>query len=193
MRLAIRWQLPLLTDHLLRRVTVLPTTSGAGGVTMSAPPADKHLHTLENLRRRAIVLYAGRAAEYLLAGEQEGQVSTGACDDIRQATSIIQNLAAFSQQNGLLDYSDFGRAGEKKVMDQCEVISKQIWQETVEFARENWDKIDAVAKGLMEKDTLVEEEIRQLIGKAEGLPVAEEDRPKQLPDDFPARHFDSEC
>lgn len=183
----------LLTDHLLRRVTVLPTTSGAGGVTMSAPPADKHLHTLENLRRRAIVLYAGRAAEYLLAGEQEGQVSTGACDDIRQATSIIQNLAAFSQQNGLLDYSDFGRAGEKKVMDQCEVISKQIWQETVEFARENWDKIDAVAKGLMEKDTLVEEEIRQLIGKAEGLPVAEEDRPKQLPDDFPARHFDSEC
>ena len=183
----------LLTDHLLRRVTVLPTTSGAGGVTMSAPPADKHLHTLENLRRRAIVLYAGRAAEYLLAGEQEGQVSTGACDDIRQATSIIQNLAAFSQQNGLLDYSDFGRAGEKKVMDQCEVISKQIWQETVEFARENWDKIDAVAKGLMEKDTLVKEEIRQLIGKAEGLPVAEEDRPKQLPDDFPARHFDSEC
>ena len=183
----------LLTDHLLRRVTVLPTTSGAGGVTMSAPPADKHLHTLENLRRRAIVLYAGRAAEYLLAGEQEGQVSTGACDDIRQATSIIQNLAAFSQQNGLLDYSDFGRAGEKKVMDQCEVISKQIGQETVEFARENWDKIDAVAKGLMEKDTLVEEEIRQLIGKAEGLPVAEEDRPKQLPDDFPARHFDSEC
>ena len=183
----------LLTDHLVRRVTVLPTTSGAGGVTMSAPPADKHLHTLENLRRRAIVLYAGRAAEYLLAGEQEGQVSTGACDDIRQATSIIQNLAAFSQQNGLLDYSDFGRAGEKKVMDQCEVISKQIWQETVEFARENWDKIDAVAKGLMEKDTLVEEEIRQLIGKAEGLPVAEEDRPKQLPDDFPARHFDSEC
>ncbi len=183
----------LLTDHLLRRVTVLPTTSGAGGVTMSAPPADKHLHTLENLRRRAIVLYAGRAAEYLLAGEQEGQVSTGASDDIRQATSIIQNLAAFSQQNGLLDYSDFGRAGEKKVMDQCEVISKQIWQETVEFARENWDKIDAVAKGLMEKDTLVEEEIRQLIGKAEGLPVAEEDRPKQLPDDFPARHFDSEC
>ena len=183
----------LLTDHLLRRVTVLPTTSGAGGVTMSAPPADKHLHTLENLRRRAIVLYAGRAAEYLLAGEQEGQVSTGACDDIRQATSIIQNLAAFSQQNGLLDYSDFGRAGEKKVMDQCEVISKQIWQETVEIARENWDKIDAVAKGLMEKDTLVEEEIRQLIGKAEGLPVAEEDRPKQLPDDFPARHFDSEC
>jgi cell division protease FtsH len=182
----------LLTDHLLRRVTVLPTTSGAGGVTMSAPPADKHLHTLENLRRRAIVLYAGRAAEYRLAGEQESQVSTGASDDIRQATSMIQSLAAFSQQNGLLDYSDFGRAGEKKVMDQCEVISKQIWQETVEFTREHWDKIDAVAKELMEKDTLGEEEIRQLVGKSEALPAADEDKPKQLPDDFPARYFNSE-
>ncbi len=160
----------LLTDHLLRRVTVLPTTSGAGGVTMSVPPSDKNLHTLEELHNRAITLYAGRASEYLLAGEREGMVSTGASDDIRQATAIIRHIVLFSQKNGLLDVSGFGQAAEKHVLADCQTLSQSIWEETVAFARKHWDKIDALAKRLLEQDTLEEAEIRQLVGEASALP-----------------------
>lgn len=153
----------LLTDHLLRRVTVLPTTSGAGGVTMSTPQPDRDLETLKELRAEVMVMYAGRASEYRLAGEQEDAVSTGASADIRQATALLQRLAVFSHGNGLLDYSDFGTAGQRKVMGQCEVLSKELWEETVVFLREHWEQVTAVAERLIEKDTLEEPEIRSLI------------------------------
>lgn len=166
----------LLTDHLLRRVTVLPTTSGAGGVTMSTPQPDRHMETLQEIRAEVMVLYAGRASEYRLAGEREGAVSTGASADIRQATSLLQRLAVFSHGNGLLDYSDFGLAGQRKVMGQCEVLSRELWEDTIQFVRKHWEKIEAVATRLLEKDTLEEAEIRELLegaAKQTGLPEGE--------------------
>lgn len=151
-----------LTDHIVRRVTVLPTTSGAGGVTMSVPPADLHLPTVGNLESRVKMLYAGRAAEYILAGKTETGVSLGAGQDIREATHVIQNLVTLSQKNGLLDYSDFGLAGQNKLMDQCEVLSQKLWGETVTFAEAHWGAIDRIAKALIEKDSLSAEEVTAL-------------------------------
>ncbi len=156
----------LLTDHLLRRVTVLPTTSGAGGVTMSTPQPDRNLETLQEIRAEVMVLYAGRASEYRLAGEREHAVSTGASSDIRQATELLQRLAVFSHGNGLLDYSGFGTAGQRKVMAQCETLSKELWDETVSFLREHWEKVTAIAERLLQKDTLEEAEIRAIIENA---------------------------
>lgn len=155
-----------LTDHLVRRVTVLPTTSGAGGVTMSVPPSDKQLPTVGDLKSRVKMLYAGRAAEYLLAGEREIGVSLGAGQDIKEATRVIQNLATLSEKNGLLDYGDFGLAGQNKLMDQCEVLSQSLWEETVAFIRANWAAVDRIAKALMERDSLSAEEVTALYNEA---------------------------
>ncbi len=151
-----------LTDHIVRRVTVLPTTAGTGGVTMSVPPSDCRLPTVGNLESRVKLLYAGRAAEYLLAGKRETGVTLGAAQDIREATQVIQNLVTLTQKNGLLDYSDFGLAGQNKMMDQCEVLSQRLWDETVAFAEANWPAIDRIAKALMEKDSLSAEEVTAL-------------------------------
>lgn len=151
-----------LTDHLVRRVTVLPTTAGTGGVTMSVPPSDKQLPTVGDLECQVKMLYAGRAAEYLLAGERETGVSLGAGQDIKEATNVIQHLVTLTEKDGLLDYSDFGLAGQNKLMDQCEVVSRRLWEETVAFAKENWPAIDRVAKALMEKDSLSAQEVTAL-------------------------------
>lgn len=151
-----------LTDNIVRRVTVLPTTSGTGGVTMSVPPADCHLPTVGNLESRVKMLYAGRAAEYILAGKQETGVTLGAGQDIKEATHVIQNLVTLSQKNGLLDYSDFGLAGQNKMMDQCEVLSQKLWEETVVFAEAHWPAIDRIAQALLEKDSLSAEEVTAL-------------------------------
>ncbi len=152
-----------LTDHALRRVTVLPTTSGAGGVTMSAPPSDKMLPKLEDLRSRVMVLYAGRAAEYWLCGGKEAQVTTGAAEDVRAATEVIQQIAMFSEEAGLLDYREFGLAGQKKMMERCQALSQELWKETVEFIQAHAQQVEAVAKALLEKDTLTGEEAEALL------------------------------
>ncbi len=151
-----------LTDNLVRRVTVLPTTSGAGGVTMSVPPADQHLPTVGNLENRVRLLYAGRAAEYLRAGKRESGVSVGASQDIKEATSLIQTIVTLTQKDGLLDYGSFGLAGQNKLMDQCEVLSQRLWEETVAFAESRWGAIDRIARALMEKDSLAAEEVEAL-------------------------------
>jgi cell division protease FtsH len=166
-----------LTDNIVRRVTVLPTTAGTGGITMSVPPADRNLPTVGNLESRVKMLYAGRAAEYLLAGKVETGVSLGAAQDIREATHVIQNLVTLSQKNGLLDYGDFGLAGQNKMMDLCEHLSQRLWEETVAFAEEHWDAIDRIAKGLLEKDTLTAEEVKVLYrgeSTSAALPTTEE-------------------
>lgn len=134
------------------------------------------LETLKELRAEVMVMYAGRASEYRLAGECEGEVSTGASQDIRQATVLLQRLAVFSHGRGLLDYSDFGAAGQRKVMGQCETLSRELWDETVAFLREHWEAVTAVAEKLLEKDTLEEREIRSLIegaGQKKRLPESE--------------------
>ena len=151
-----------LTQHDVRRVTVLPATSGAGGLTMSVPPADRSLPTVSDLENQVKMLYAGRAAEYLLSGEKEQGVTLGAAQDVKEATGVIQNLVSLTQKEGLLDYSDFGLAGQKKMMDLCEDASRRLWEETVAFAREHWTQIDRIAKALMEKETLSGEEVRDL-------------------------------
>lgn len=151
-----------LTDNIVRRITVLPTTSGAGGVTMSVPPSDKSLPTVGNLENRVKLLYAGRAAEYLRAGKIESGVSVGASQDIREATHLIQNIVTLTQTNGLLDYGSFGLAGQNKLMDQCEVVSQRLWEETVAFIESRWDSTDRIARALMEKESLSAEEVEAL-------------------------------
>ena len=133
---------------------------------MSTPQPDRNLETLQEIRAEVMVLYAGRASEYRLAGEREHAVSTGASSDIRQATELLQRLAVFSHGNGLLDYSGFGTAGQRKVMAQCETLSKELWDETVSFLREHWEKVTAIAERLLQKDTLEEAEIRAIIENA---------------------------
>ena len=152
-----------LTDNEVRRVTVLPTTSGAGGITMSVPPSDKLLPTIGDLENRVRVLYAGRAAEYYLAGKIESGVSVGASQDVQEATHLIQNIVTLRQEKGLLDYSDFGLAGQKNLMDQCEELSQKLWAESAALIEQNWSSVDRVAKALLEKESLTAEEVTALV------------------------------
>lgn len=159
-----------LTKNQVRRITVLPTTSGAGGVTLSVPPADQQLPTVRDLENRVKVLYAGRAAEYLLAGKVEENVSMGAVQDIKEATKVIQNLVTSSQEQGLLDYADFGLAGQNKLMDLCSLASKRLWADTVALLEEHWESVTRIAKALIEQDSLSAQEVKTLYQLENALP-----------------------
>ena len=71
------------------KVSIIPRSTGALGYTIQHPTEDRFLLTASELRNRIAVLMGGRAAEALLF---EGDISTGAADDLQRATNIATEM-----------------------------------------------------------------------------------------------------
>jgi cell division protease FtsH len=72
----------------VQKITIIPRTSGALGYTMQVEEADKNLLTREELENKIATLTAGRAAEEVAFG----RVTTGASNDIEQATKLARAM-----------------------------------------------------------------------------------------------------
>ncbi|MFW6025311.1 MAG: ATP-dependent metallopeptidase FtsH/Yme1/Tma family protein, partial [Candidatus Woesearchaeota archaeon] len=93
----------LLQNNSVSKVTIIPTTSGFGGYTLSVPD-ENNFRTKEDLLNEVIGLYGGYCAEELQSGNKN-KVSGGASRDIEMATKIIKNMVARygMGENGLLN------------------------------------------------------------------------------------------
>src|ERR1043165_6131643 len=69
----------------VQKVSIIPRGVGALGYTMQRPTQDRFLLTVNELKNRIAVLMGGRASERLIF---DGDVSTGAADDLQRATEI---------------------------------------------------------------------------------------------------------
>ena len=161
----------LLTDKSVPKVTIVPSTSGAGGVTFITP--DKMgLHSKEDLVNDIKINYAGRIAEYLLLGD-ESKITTGAASDIKQATKNIRAMIesyGMTDSFGMLNLNDLDVDG-KLVVEEAKKISKEIYEETLDLLSKNKHLVEAVAKALMEKETIEEKELEEIL-KANQISVA---------------------
>ena len=72
----------------VQKITIVPRTMGALGYVMHVPEEEKYLDTEAELRDRLVGLLGGRAAEEIVFDT----VTTGAANDIEQATSIARNM-----------------------------------------------------------------------------------------------------
>lgn len=81
----------LLTDNDVPKVTIIPSTTGVGGATFNIPKnwVINKREVLNNIK----VLYAGRAAEHILRKDDD-EITTGASQDIKQATQYIEDYFA---------------------------------------------------------------------------------------------------
>lgn len=151
----------LLEDEEVTEVTIIGSTSGAGGVTMIAPK-EKVVRSAESIKNKIMGLYGGRAAEEVLLGGVS-KITTGASSDIEQATKYIRMyLEKWGMGgNGLLDYSVFKKDGES-IADAKE-LSEQLYRDTVQFMKDNRDKLDALAEALLDKRTLDGDEVRSIL------------------------------
>ncbi|MFZ1990638.1 MAG: ATP-dependent zinc metalloprotease FtsH, partial [Alphaproteobacteria bacterium] len=90
----------------LHKVTIIPR-GRALGVTMSLPERDRYGYSKKWLEQRLCVLFGGRIAEELIFGAEN--VTTGASDDIRQATNLARRMVTewgMSDKLGRLRYTD---------------------------------------------------------------------------------------
>jgi cell division protease FtsH len=151
----------LLTRDSVPTVTIVQSTSGAGGVTFRAPD-DVPLKSRKYLRNLIKVMYAGRAAEQLLLNSSE-DVTTGASEDIKQATKIIrQYLAVYGMGNwGMIDLTQL--SSQFDVVEEAADLAGVLYQETLDFLALNRSKLDRLSAALLEKETLDEAEIDSLL------------------------------
>ncbi|MEE0929972.1 MAG: ATP-dependent metallopeptidase FtsH/Yme1/Tma family protein [Acutalibacteraceae bacterium] len=147
------------------KVTILPSSSGAGGFTIFSP-SKLGMYSREELENRVCSLYAGRAAEELLVGRN--RITTGASNDIERATAIINQIVAkygMCEGNGeptVLDYSQVP-GSDKVVMEKMNELADKYYAKTLHMLEANSDKLEKMADELLKKETLSESEILEIV------------------------------
>lgn len=152
----------LLTGDSVSSVTIIQSSSGAGGVTFRQPQENglKSKKYLENL---IMTMYAGRAAEEIFLGSKDA-ITTGASQDIKQATQIIKEyLAIYGMgDNGMLDLTQFSREFTG-ILEEASEIAKKLYNETLKFLKSQNVLLNEMASALIIKETLNEDEIDKII------------------------------
>ena len=168
------------------KITIVPRTSGALGYTMQVDEGEHYLMSREELLNKVATLTGGRAAEELIFGS----VTTGASNDIEQATKLARGMIS---RFGMSD--EFDMVAMENVTNQylggdtslaCSFETQtQIDKKVVELVRaqhqkalkilqDNMRKLHELAKYLFDHETITGEEFMEILNRApESLPNAE--------------------
>ena len=149
------------------KVSIIPR-GRALGYTMQIPEVDKYLITAQEILDKIQVLFGGRAAEQLMWNE----VSSGAKDDLKKANELARQMVCELGMSGLgnivYDQYSFKESANqinveiKRILDEC-------YENSLKILRENSGVLSDIAGALLEKETLLEDELDEIIG---ALPVA---------------------
>ena len=135
----------LLPDAVLTRVTILPSSRGAAGYSMSVQP-DKLMYTKRELKAMICAALAGRAAEEMLLGKDN--VTTGAENDWQHAREIARRMAG--------EWA-MGESGNPD-SDERDIL-QQAMAETRCCLAAHAGRLRQLAEALLARETLGEEEI----------------------------------
>ena len=163
----------------VHKVTIIPR-GRAGGYMLSLPKEDRSYRTRSELIDRIKVALGGRVAEEVVLGE----ISTGASSDIQQATRIIRSMImeyGMSDAIGPIAYGEENhqvflgrdlnreRNYSEEIAGEIDREVRRYIEEAYEACRtiivENRDKLDLIAKELLERETLSAAELEELMTK----------------------------
>ncbi|WP_304237519.1 ATP-dependent zinc metalloprotease FtsH [Phascolarctobacterium succinatutens] len=169
----------MLLEHTdpVHKVTIIPR-GRAGGYTLSLPKEDKYYATRSEMLDELKVLLGGRVAEALVLKE----ISSGASSDLQRATQLARQMICEYGMSENIGPVTFGHRQDQVFLgrdiardkDYSEEVAAEIDKEVRSFMEDayaatekllsdNIDKLHVIAKALMEKETLEEEEINQLV------------------------------
>lgn len=171
----------------VQKITIVPRTMGALGYVMHVPEEEKYLQTEAELHDRLVSLLGGRAAEEIVFGN----VTTGAANDIEQATNMVTNMITrfgMSKRFGLMGLatveSEYLGGGARLTCSDrtaadvdTEIMEtlKQCYEEAKELLAGNRDVMDKLAAHLIEKETISGKEFMKIYRQEKGIPEPEEE------------------
>ena len=153
-----------LNGHEVSKVTIIPSTSGAGGVTFIQPD-DRKLYTKKMMEDKICELYGGKVAEYFYVGRDWDATTAGCSNDIERATGILKNMvdAYGMSENGLVCLSALSNDTKEKSIDYMIKISENLKVRTMNIIENNLDKLEKIAEALLEHETIYEEILDEII------------------------------
>lgn len=191
--------LNVLLEHTdpLHKVTIIPR-GPALGVTMALPEGDRYTNHRKELLDRLVMIMGGRVAEDLAFGD----ITNGASGDIRQATHLARNMVCkwgMSDKLGMIEYGehedhvflardmasrgrDYSEATAREIDAEVKAIIDAAYERAKSMLTHHRDKLDLIAKALLEFETLDGAQIRDLMetGQMSNPPI-NEPKPPPLP------------
>ena len=157
----------------LHKVTIIPR-GRALGATLSLPEKDVLNRTRSYFLAQIRICCAGRVAEEIFTGE----ISTGAAQDIRQATAIAREMVcsyAMSDRFGFQAFQEpsqfytgdlppaFSEETSRAIDEEVKKIIDEAYADTVRLIGDNREKLAELARQLVEKETMDGEEVEKLV------------------------------
>ena len=169
----------------VHKVSILPRGM-ALGYTMQLPTQDKYLTTRSELLDKVAGLLGGRAAEKLVFSE----ISTGASNDLEHATELVRAMVCeygmsetlgpltLGKRHGnpflgrdLMEDRNYSEEVARSIDKEIRKIMEAAFERATAILQENREKMDAIVKVLLEKETLEREEFEALL---EGATISTE-------------------
>ena len=160
----------------VHEVTIIPR-GNAAGYTLTRPDSDDQHMSKNQLLDRMVMTLGGRAAEQIVIQD----VTTGASQDIKQVSKIARAMVTsfgMSDKIGPVDYGSddqifVGRDYQTRTVyseslatlidEEVEMLVKNAMQKSVELLQANKDKLDLMARLLIEKETIYSEEVAMIM------------------------------
>jgi cell division protease FtsH len=176
----------------LQKVTIV-ARGDALGYTYHLPEEDRYLHTKEELVDWMIVTLAGRASEEVVFGH----VTNGAANDLEKVTSLARSMVfewgmSDSVSSRTMRADNYALSEETKRLRDSEQarLTDGAYQESLRLIKKHRASLDRLAAALLEKETLVREEVLEILGGIEpesrasetvGVPQVVAAKPGDLP------------
>jgi cell division protease FtsH len=162
----------------VRRISIIPRGIAALGYTLQLPTEDRYLMTRSELLDRLAVLLGGRVAEELVFGE----ISTGAHNDLQRATDIATSMVkeyGMSEKLGyvtfekekrplflpssLLSAKEYSEDTARLIDAEVKKIIDETYQRVKEILTSKKDKLEELARLLLEKEVVEEADLKKII------------------------------
>ena len=153
----------------LQKVTIV-SRGNALGYAFYLPEEDRYLHTKEELVDRMIVALGGRAAEEVVFG----RVTNGAANDLEKVTEIARSMVfewgmsdTVTSRTMRADNYALSEATKRLRDEEQAHLTDGAYEEAVRLLRKHRASLDRIAAALLEKETLVREELQALVEDVE--------------------------
>lgn len=159
----------------VQKITIIPRGM-AGGYTLMTPKEEKYNYSKSELEAKIMSYMGGRASEQIMYGT--GEVSTGAHNDIERATSIARAMVTqygMSELGPIAYERDLGPQyiSQERARDYSDALAQEIDQairhliiaaekKAIEIIKQNLKLLELIALELLEKETIVAEEIEYI-------------------------------
>ena len=156
------------TQTAVKEVSIIPRGM-AGGYTMYKSDEDKYYISKTEMQEKLIALLGGRAAEKLILDD----ISTGASNDLEVATQIARDMItiygmsdsigtiSFKDSDGQINYQMFGEEMQDAIGKEVKRLIDTAYKDAQEILRQNVETLHAIAKVLITKEKINEEEFNK--------------------------------